>query len=154
MARTQFWETSGGGQADPVKWYGRCASFNFFMQTPVEDEWLTNSAGVTKQTSKVKEFSRRRFPGDPAPINVNEQPEGRQILYKANKRSGSALPGYTIVLATNPDTYDGTPERRSFQVDGDWKEVIKYIESDARIDVVVTTERGASSVCAAAEGGE
>lgn len=150
MARTQFWETSGGGQADPVKWYGRCANFNFFMTTAVDDEWLKNSAGVTKQTAKVKEHSRRRFPGDPSPITVNEQPEGRQTLYKANKRSGSQLPGYTIVLATNPDTYDGAPERRSFQVDGDWKEVIKYIESDCKIDVVVITENGASSVCAVA----
>ena len=154
MARTQFWETSGGGQASAVKWYGRCANFNFFMTTEVEDEWLKNSAGVTKQTAKVKEHSRRRFPGDPSPINVKEQPEGRQILYKANKRSGAALPGYTIVLATNPDTYDGPPERRSFQVDGDWKEVIKYIESDAKIDVVVSTGRGASSVCKAAGGNE
>jgi len=154
MARTQFWETSGGAGAEPVKWYGRCANFNFFMTTEVEDEWLKNSAGVTKQTNKVKEHSRRRFPGDPAPINVKEQPEGRQTLYKANKRSGAALPGYTIVLATNPDTYEGTPERRSFQVDGDWKEVIKYIESDAKIDVIVTTGRGASSVCKAAGGNE
>ena len=153
MAFVQQWEISNGAQSDPVIYRGRIENFNFFVNTPVEDE-VGCAAGVTKQSGAVKAFQRRRYPGDTSPVNVPAIPEGRQYLYKANKRSGNALPGKTITFATNPETWDGGDEKRSFQYVGDWKEIIKYLESDASKDIIVTNHTGARVlVCAAEVGG-
>ena len=124
-----MWEISNGGQADPVVFYGRVKNFNYFVKTAVEDETQTLARGVTKQSKSVKEHSRRRYPGDSKPINVKAISSGRQYLYKINKTSGSARPGKTIIFKDMPGVGDG--ELRSFQYTGDWKEVIKYLESDS-----------------------
>ena len=153
MAFVQQWEISNGAQSDPVTYYGRTENFNYFVKTPVEDE-VGCAPGVTKQSGAVKDYKRRRYPGDTSPVNIPAIPEGRQYLYKANKRSGNALPGRTITFATNPETWDGGDEKRSFQYVGDWKEIIKYLESDASKDIIVTNHTGARVlVCAADAGG-
>ena len=153
MSFVQRWEVDNGGGADPVIYYGRTENFNYFVKSAVSDETAC-SAGVTKQTGAVKSYTRRRYPGDPAPVNVPAIPAGRQYLYKANKKSGNALPGKTITFATNPETWDGGDEKRSFQYVGDWKEIIKYLESDASKDIIVTNHTGARVlVCAAEVGG-
>jgi len=150
MAFVQKWEISNGGGADPVTYYGRTENFNFFVKTDVVDE-AGCAAGVSKQSGAVKAYQRRRYPGDPSPVNMPAIPSGRQYLYKANKKSGNALPGKTITFATNPATWDGGDEKRSFQYVGDWKEIIKYLESDAEKDIIVTNYTGARVlVCAAA----
>ena len=151
MAELQMWEISNGGQADPVVFYGRVANFNYFVKTAVEDETQTLSAGVTKQSKKVQAHSRRRLPGDNAPINVSEQPEGRQYLYKANKTSGAARPGKTIIFKDMPGVGDG--EQRQFQYTGDWKEVIKYLESDSAKAFRVIHWNGSKVTIPASAGG-
>ena len=129
MAELQMWEISNGGQADPVVFFGRTENFNYFVQTSVEDESTTLGLGQTRQSKKVKEHSRRRFPGDSSPINVSEQPEGRQYLHKLGKTSGAARPGKTIIFKDMPGV--DPRETAQFQYTGDWKEVIKYLESDS-----------------------
>ena len=151
MARLQKWEISNGPSGSECIFYGRCANFNYFVTTPVEDELGKQSAGVTKQTKAVQSHERRRYPGDPSPVNVSAIPAGRQYLYKANKTSGSARPGKTIIFADVPGTEQG--EQRQFQYTGDWKEVIKYLESDAAKDFVVQQENGSKVLIAAASGG-
>ena len=129
MAELQMWEVSNGGQSDPVVFYGRTENFNYFVKTEVEDETKTQAAGVTRQSKKVKAHTRRRFPGETAPINVKEIPQGRQYLYKINKTSGAARPGKTIIFQDMPGA--DPQETAQFQYTGDWKEVIKYLESDS-----------------------
>ena len=85
MAFVQQWEISNGAQSDPVTYYGRIENFNYFVKTPVEDE-VGCAPGVTKQSGSVKSYQRRRYPGDPSPVTMPSIPEGRQYLYKANKR--------------------------------------------------------------------
>ena len=151
MARLQKWEISNGPQGSECIFYGRIANFNYFVTTAVEDELGREEAGVTRQSKAVQAHSRRRYPGDDAPVNVSAIPSGRQYLYKANKTSGSARPGKTIIFADVPGTVEG--EQRQFQYTGDWKEVIKYLESDAAKDFVVQQENGSKVLIAAAEGG-
>lgn len=148
MAALQKWEISNGPQGSACFFYGRIANFNYFVTTPVEDELGKASAGVSKQTKAVQAHTRRRYPGDSAPVNVSAIPAGRQYLYKANKTSGSARPGKTIIFADVPGTEQG--EQRQFQYTGDWKEVIKYLESDAAKDFVVQQENGSKVLITAA----
>ena len=149
MAQVQYWEISNGPSGTPVGIYGRIANFNYFVETDVEDERGKACAGVSKQSQKIKAHSRRRCPGDPSPINVSEQPEGRQYLYKANKTSGSALPGRTFVLSDVAGTEN--PEKRSFQYTGPWKELVKYLESDAAKDFVMHNYNGSKILICKAE---
>jgi len=151
MAQLQKWEISNGPSGSECVFYGRVANFNYFVTTPVVDELGNQSAGVTKQSKSVQAHTRRRYPGDSAPVNVAAIPSGRQYLYKANKTSGSARPGKTIIFADVPGAEQG--EQRQFQYTGDWKEVIKYLESDAAKDFVVQQENGSKVLIAAAEGG-
>lgn len=149
MAQLQYWEISNGPTGTPVGIYGRIANFNYFVDTAVEDERGKACAGVTKQSQKVKAHSRRRYPGDAAPVNVSEQPEGRQYLYKANKTSGNALPGRTFMLSDVAGVVDG--EKRSFQYTGPWKELVKYLESDAAKDFMMHNYNGSKILICKAE---
>ena len=151
MAALQKWEISNGPQGSACIFYGRIANFNYFVTTPVEDELGKQVAGESRQSKAVQAHERRRYPGDNAPVNVSAIPSGRQYLYKANKTSGSARPGKTIIFADVPGTVEG--EQRQFQYTGDWKEVIKYLESDAAKDFVVQQENGSKVLIAAATGG-
>lgn len=155
MARLQRWTLPAGAESGAVTIYGRTENWNFFTNTDVTDDLQECKAGLIKNTQPVKSHSRRRYPGDETPITVAAIPDGRKILGSVPKSSGSALPGKTMIMATDPDTWDGGAEKRQFQYVGKFRDLYKYLEQDAEKDIILYNHTGTRyRICAVvAEGG-
>ena len=152
MARTQKWTLVGDGSTyEGFEVYGRAENWNYFVKTKISFDALACKETVAKQSGAVKSFQRRRFAGDTNPYTVPAQPGGRRIFTNASKRSGGALPGSTINFSTNPETWDGGDESRSFQFVGNIRDLLMYLEGDAEKDVILTTNTGTNYLVCAAE---
>lgn len=156
MARTQKWTLVGDDATyDGFVVYGRIENWNFFVKTDISFDAVACPDGTVTQSNPVKSCSRKRYPGDPAPITVAAIPGGRKVYKNASKRSGGALPGSTVTFSTNPETWDGGDETRSFQFVGNISDLAMYLKGDAEKDIILTTSRGAKYlICAAAPGGD
>lgn len=154
MARTQKWTLVGDGSTyEGFTVYGRIENWNYFVKTDIDFSSVACPETKPKQSGPVKDYKRRRFPGDTNPYTVPAQPGGRRIFTNSSKRSGGALPGKTIMFATNPDTWDGGDEERAFQFVGDIRDLLIYLEGDAEKDIIVTTNTGTNYLVCAADGG-
>ena len=156
MARTQKWTLVGDGSTyDGFEVYGRIENWNYFVKTDIAFDEVACPEGTVTQSKAVKSHERQRYPGDPAPITVASIPGGRKIYKNASKRSGGALPGYTITFSTNPETWDGGDESRQFQLVGNIADLAMYLKGDAEKDIILTTHTGTSYlICAAVGGGD
>jgi len=156
MARTQKWTLVGDGSTyEGFTVYGRIENWNYFVKTDIEFSSVACPETVTKNSKPVKEKKVKRHPLDTNPYTVPANPGGMRIFSNASKRSGNALPGRTIMFATNPDTWDGGDEERAFQFVGNIGDLLMYLEGDAEKDVIVTTNTGTNYlVCAAEAGGD
>ena len=146
MARIQKWTlpagtTTGGAAFGEVVLYGRVENWNFFFETDVSDELQGCTAGLIRDTAIPKTHTRRAFPGDVGTSVEHYNP--RQILSGVSRRSGNALPGKTVTLMTDPDTFDGGDEKRSFQYVGKWRDLYLQMESDAALDIIAVNHSGA-----------
>ena len=152
MARTQKWGIVGDGSTyDSFVLYGRVENWNYFVKTEVDPSATNCLTGTVKQSKGIKEYKRRRYPGDPTGVTIPAQPDGRTVYNNSTKRSGGALPGKTVIFATNPETWDGGDEERAFQLVGDYSDLLMYLKGDAGKDIIVTTQTGTNYlVCAAA----
>ena len=139
MAYEQFW-TINKGQADEFRVYGRTENWNFFVETPSEDESNCGDPATIVKTNDVKQHNRRRYPGDKTPATVDGHE--RQVLSGAKRTSGGAKPGKTLILATNPATWDDGDEKRQFQYVGDFKHVFIYLQKEASKDIIVYNHSG------------
>ena len=155
MARTQKWTLVGDGSTyDGFEVYGRIETWNYFVKTKISFDAVACPEGTVVLSNPVRGCTRQRYPNDPAPITVAAIPEGRKIYKNASKRSGGALPGYTVTFATNPDTWDGGDESRSFQLVGNISDLAMYLKGDAEKDIILTTHTGTKYlICAAAADG-
>ena len=152
MARTQKWTLVGDDSTyEGFVVYGRAENWNYFVKTDITFDELACKTTVAKQSGAVKTFQRRRYAGDTNPYTVPAQPDGRRIFSNASKRSGGALPGSTINFSTNPETWDGGAESRSFQFVGNIRDLLIYLEGDAEKDIIVTTHTGTNYLVCAAE---
>lgn len=145
MARTQRWTlpegTTASGQAyGAVTIYGRTENWNFFFETAVEDD-LACKGGVIKTSATPKTHNRRRYPGDTTGTSV-EHSAGRKLLGGVDRKSGNALPGKTLILQTDPQTWDGGAEKRSFQYVGSWRDLYLQMEADASKDIIAINYTG------------
>ena len=146
MARLQKWTlaagtSSGGDPMGEVIIYGRTENWNFFFETAVTDELTECKSGRITQTKEPKTHNRRGYPGDPTGTSV-EHTGGRNILTGVPRRSGNALPGRTLILMTDPETWDGGAEKRQFQYVGKWKDLYLQMESDAGKDIIAVNHTG------------
>ena len=147
MARVQNWvlpagTTASGQEFGEVKIFGRVENWNFFFETPVEDQSKGCKAGLIKEHKIPKKHTRRKYPGDTNPSNV-ESLNKRKVLGNVVYTSGNALPGWTLILQTDPETWDGGAEKRQFQYVGKWRDLYLQMESDAAKDIIATNYTGA-----------
>lgn len=154
MARTQKWGIVGDGvNYESFVIYGRVENWNFFVNTDIDTEEAACPTATVKQSGPIPTYKVRRFPGDPEPYTVPGQAAGRTIYQNSSKRSGGALPGKTVTFATNPETWDAGDEERSFQLVGDYSDLLMYLKADAQKDIIVTTITGTNYLVCAATGG-
>ena len=147
MARVQKWTlkaktTTTGQTIGDVTVYGRTENWNFFFETPVTDELKPCTTGAIKSSKDVKTFNRRKHALDTVGYNV---PGNRQmkLLTGVTRTSGNALPGKTLVLMTDPESWDGGEEKRSFQYVGAWRDLFLHMEDDAGKDIIAFNYSGA-----------
>lgn len=121
--------------------YGEPANINYFVTTPLVP--VSETAAVDKQ-SVVSAHTRRRYAGDPTPINVSGS--NREYLYDPGRRNGSAVPG-------NPFILDDGIEKRAFHYTGTLMDLHAYIKGDASKDLVLYSQSAAYDIAAAEQGG-
>jgi hypothetical protein len=108
--------------------YGSVTNWNYFFDkliVPVSENGL-----VVKQYTRGA-HSRRRYPGDPAPINVSQA--ACEWVFDPGRKVGAAVPGFTIVLD------DGT-EKRQFQFNGDVAELLLFAEDHLKNPTAIYTQ--------------
>ena len=96
--------------------YGIPANINYFLTTPLVP---ASVGGVQYQTGTRKEHKRRRYVGDPAPINIPEH--GYAYIDDPGRKVGNALPGWSFILD------DGT-EKRQFTTTADVILLVAFLE--------------------------
>ena len=102
--------------------YAETANINYFLNTALEP---ASSEGVVNKTANVSAFTRRRYPGDPAPSNVSAST--REFLYDPGRRNGNATPGQPFIL-------DDGVEKRSFTFTGPFTSLHAFLVGDAKMD--------------------
>lgn len=145
MAYLQKWTlpegtNNSGASYGSVVIYGRVENWNFFFETPVTDELKACKEGIIKTTAKPKTHNRRGYPGDTG--TSVEHTEGRKVLGGVSRTSGNALPGKTLILQTDPETWDGGEEKRSFQYVGLWRDLYLQMQADAGKDIIAYNHTG------------
>ena len=99
--------------------YAETANINYFLKTELVP---ASAEGVVNKESDVKQFSRRRYPGDPTPSIVD--PTVRTFLYDPGRRNGNATPGKPFIL-------DDGVEKRSFTFTGPFLKLHAFLVGDA-----------------------
>lgn len=95
--------------------WGIPANINYFISATLVPD---SEESVVNKTTSVKAHTRRRYVGDPAPINVSGH--GRTFMYDPGRKVGNALPGFSFILD------DGT-EKRQFTLEGDVMDLHAYL---------------------------
>lgn len=103
--------------------YAETANINYFLKTELAP---ASAAGAQNKTASVKAHTRRRYPGDPTPANV--QLSNREFLYDPGRRNGAATPG-------NPFILDDGVEKRSFTYTGSFTDLHAFLVGDAAVDM-------------------
>ena len=105
--------------------YGETANINYFLKTELVP---AGEGTVVNKTANVSSFTRRRYPGDPAPSNVGATT--REFLYDPGRRNGAATPGSPFIL-------DDGVEKRSFTFTGPFTDLHAFLVGDASKDLTV-----------------
>lgn len=121
--------------------YGHPVNFAYFVKTPLVA--AVDGERETRTTNR-KASTRRRYKGDPNPINVDAHV--MDYIYDPGRKVGSAIPGWSFILD------DGT-ERRQFTTTGDVQNLILYLQDELKKDTKLYTQGSSTVIKAAAEGG-
>ena len=129
------------GTSDTAIW-AEAANLNYFLKTPLVPD---AAVGVINKQSAVKAHSRRRYPGDPNPINVSSHQ--RSFMVDPGAKFSRGLPGKPFRVVGDP----GLPgeENRQFTFVGDWADVHAMFVADAKMLVQLYSGRGRYTVAAA-----
>ena len=129
------------GSSDTAIW-AEADNLNYFLKTPLTPDAAT---GVTNKQSAVKAHTRRRYPGDPNPINVSSHQ--RSFMVDPGAKYSRGLPGKPFRVVGDP----GMPgeENRQFTFQGDWADVHAMFVADAKMLVFLYSGRGRYTVAAA-----
>ena len=120
--------------------YAETANINYFLKTELVP---ASAEGVTNKTASVSAFTRRRYPGDPAPSNVSAS--SRDYLYDPGRRNGNATPGQPFIL-------DDGVEKRSFTFTGPFTNLHAFLVGDAAMDFRVFSPSASYDITAASNG--
>lgn len=103
-------------------------NINYFLKTALTP---ATTAGPTNKQVTVKAHSRRQGPGDARDINVAGS--SREVLIDPTRKSGTALPGRSIVLLADA----GMPneERRQFTLKGRWVDFHAWLRGNAKMQI-------------------
>ena len=120
--------------------WGIPTNINYFISETLAADSVE---GVVNKSTSVKSHSRRRYVGDPAPINVDGHP--REFMYDPGRKVGNALPGFSFILN------DGT-EKRQFTLQGDVMDLHAWLLTTLNNPTKLYTQ-GASYELTPTEGG-
>ena len=121
--------------------YAETANINYFLKTELTP---AGEGTVVNKTANVSSFTRRRYPGDPAPSNVGATT--REFLYDPGRRNGAATPGSPFIL-------DDGVEKRSFTFTGPFNDLHAFILSDASMDLRLFSPSASYDIAATGGGG-
>ena len=121
--------------------WGIPANINYFLTATLEPDSVE---GVVNKTTSVKAHTRRRYVGDPSPINVSGH--GREFMYDPGRKVGNALPGFSFILN------DGT-EKRQFTLEGDVMDLHAYLISTLKNPTTLYTQGASYPLTPEADGG-
>jgi len=129
------------GGSDTAIW-AEPDNLNYFLQTPLTPDAAT---GVINKQAVVKAHQRRRYPGDPNPINVSSHP--RSFMIDPGAKFSRGLPGKPFRVVSDA----GLPgeENRQFTFQGDWADVHALFVGDAAMQVYLYSGRGRYTVAPA-----
>ena len=129
------------GSSDTAIW-AEADNLNYFLKTPITPD---AAVGVSNKQSMVKAHSRRRYPGDPNPINVSSHQ--RSFMVDPGAKFSRGLPGKPFRVVSDA----GLPgeENRQFTFQGDWADVHALFVGDAKMLVYLYSGRGRYTVAAA-----
>ena len=129
------------GGSDTAIW-AEPDNLNYFLQTPLTPDAAT---GVINKQAVVKAHQRRRYPGDPNPINVSSH--SRSFMIDPGAKYSRGLPGKPFRVVSDA----GLPgeENRQFTFQGDWADVHALFTGDAAMQVYLYSGRGRYTVAAA-----
>jgi hypothetical protein len=110
-------------------------NINYFIKTALTPD---ADAGTSNKQVIVKAHSRRQGPGDARDINVAGS--NREVLIDPTRKSGTALPGRSIVLVADA----GLPgeERRQFTLSGRWIDFHAWLTGIAATEIYAYNHRG------------
>ncbi len=134
MATQSFTFQVPGGNECTI--YGEAANINYFLANALDPDEL---GAVTNIQVSVGSTNRRQYPGDTTQINVAGST--REVLVDPSRRSGSALPGKSFVLAER--TVAGIGERRQFTFKGRMVDLHAFLRAEAGKDMYLFSNSGA-----------
>jgi len=128
MAVIQKFVVPAAGGRNEFAIYSVEENINYFLKTALTP---ATTAGPTNKQVTVKAHSRRQGPGDARDINVAGS--SREVLIDPTRKSGTALPGRSIVLLADA----GMPneERRQFTLQGRWVDFHAFLRGNAKMQI-------------------
>ena len=122
--------------------YGHPANINYFLTTPL----VAAQDGATETRSSTKKsHTRRRYVGDPAPMNVSGHVF--DYLHDPGRKVGSAIPGWSFILD------DGT-EKRQFTTTGDVQNLKLFLQENLKAPTKLYTGGASSVIKPTGDGGD
>lgn len=134
MATQSFTFQVPGGNECTI--YGEAANINYFLANALDPDELGSVTNIQVSTGST---TRRQYPGDTSQINVAGTT--REVLKDPSRRSGTALPGKSFVLAERTNT--GIGERRQFTFKGRMIDLHAFLRSEAAKDMYLFSNSGA-----------
>jgi len=108
--------------------YGSVTNWNYFFDKLIVP---VSESGLSVQTYVRGAHTRRRYPGDTAPINVSQAQ--CEWVFDPGRKVGNAVPGFTIIL-------DDKTEKRQFQYAGDIAALLLFAEDHLKKETAIYTQ--------------
>ena len=118
-----------------VIYYKDIRSINWFLNTALEDD---ETDDPTRKTKSIPGHQRRRGPSDANPINVKQS--NADYLVDPSLKSGNALPGRSIILATTPNA--DIEAKRQFTLVGRAIDFIEWARTQMKYETYVYLSEG------------
>jgi hypothetical protein len=135
MATIQKFVIPAAGGRNAFTIYSVEGNINYFLKTALTPATV---AGPTNKQVEVKAYQRRQGPGDARDINMPATQ--REVLIDPTRKSGTALPGRSIVLVGDA----GMPneERRQFTLQGRWVDFHAWLRANAKMQIHAFNKSG------------
>jgi hypothetical protein len=105
----------------PLTIWAETTNINYFLENDLEAD---AADGPSNQQVEVKSHTRRQYPGDPSPVNVDGSQ--REFLVDPSRRSGNALPGKNFSLKAY-NAQNVLLEHRFFTYQGTYRDLHAYL---------------------------